>query len=88
MITKNTKLGIRQQCCLLQINRSLLYYNRRTVVDYTCLANALADIYLQYPVYGYRRLTACLKRQGHDINGKHVLRLMRPDGFMGNLPKT
>ena len=44
MITKNTKLGIRQQCCLLQINRSLLYYNRQSEVDDTCLANALADI--------------------------------------------
>ena len=87
MITKNTKLGIRQQCCLLQINRSLLYYNRRAIVDDTCLANALADIYRQYPVYGYRRLTACLKRQGHDINGKHVLRLMRQMGLRAIYPK-
>jgi putative transposase len=87
MITKNTKLGIRQQCCLLQINRSLLYYNRRTVADDTCLANALADIYQQYPVYGYRRLTACLKRQGHGVNGKHVLRLMRQMGLRAIYPK-
>ncbi len=88
MITKNTKLGIRQQCCLLQINRSLLYYNRRTVADDTCLANALADIYQQYPVYGYRRLTACLKRQGHGVNGKHVLRLMRQMGLRAIYPKS
>ena len=87
MITKNTKLGIRRQCCLLQINRSLLYYNRQSEVDDTCLANALADIYRQYPVYGYRRLTACLKRQGHDINGKHVLRLMRQMGLRAIYPK-
>ena len=87
MITKNTKLGIRQQCCLLQINRSLLYYNRRTVADDTCLANALADIYQQYPVYGYRRLTSCLKRQGHGVNGKHVLRLMRQMGLRAIYPK-
>ena len=87
MITKNTKFGIRQQCSLLQINRSLLYYNRQTVVDDTCLANALADIYQQYPVYGYRRLTACLKRQGHGVNGKHVLRLMRQMGLREIYPK-
>jgi putative transposase len=87
MITKNTKLGIRQQCCLLQINRSLLYYNRRTVADDACLANALADIYRQYPVYGYRRLTACLKRQGHGVNGKHVLSLMRQMGLRAIYPK-
>ena len=87
MISKNTKLEIRQQCCLLQINRSLLYYNRREVIDDTCLANALADIYQQYPVYGYRRLTACLKRQGHDVNGKHVLRLMRQMWLRAIYPK-
>ena len=87
MISKNTKLEIRQQCCLLQINRSLLYYNRREVIDDTCLANALADIYQQYPVYGYRRLTACLKCQGHDVNGKHVLRLMRQMWLRAIYPK-
>lgn len=87
MVTKNTKLGIRQQCCLLQINRSLWYYNHRNVVDDTCLANALVDIYQQYPVYGYRRLTACLKRRGHDVNGKHVLRLMRQMGLRAIYPK-
>ena len=87
MVTKNTKLGIRQQCCLLQINRSLLYYNHRDVFDDTCLANALVDIYQQYPVYGYRRLTVCLKRRGYAVNGKHVLRLMRQMGLRAIYPK-
>jgi putative transposase len=47
----------------------------------------LADIYQQYPVYGYRRLTACLKRQGHGVNGKHVLRLMRQMSLRAIYPK-
>jgi hypothetical protein len=54
---------------LLNINRSLLYYER-AVPDDTCIANAIADLYAQYPVYGYRRLTACLKRQGYAVNGR------------------
>ena len=62
MITKNTKLGIRQQCCLLQINRSLLYYNRQSEVDDTCLAKALADIYRQYPVYGLPTFDSLFKK--------------------------
>lgn len=47
MISKNTELGIRQQCYLLQINRSVLYYKPRLISDDTELANALADIYTQ-----------------------------------------
>jgi len=87
MISSNKKLAVRLQCRLLQVNRSMLYY-RRAVADDTCLANALADIYQQYPVYGYRRLTACLKRQGYAIiNGKHVLRLMRQMGLRAIYPK-
>jgi putative transposase len=53
-----------------------LYYER-AVPDDTCIANAIADLYAQYPVYGYRRLIACLKRQGYAVNGKHILRVMR-----------
>lgn len=49
----------------------------RAVPDDTCIANAIADLYAQYPVYDYRRLTACLKRQGYNVNGKHILRVMR-----------
>jgi putative transposase len=57
-----------------------LYYER-AVPDDTCIANAIADLYAQYPVYGYRRLTACLKRQGYAVNGKHILRVMRQMGL-------
>src|SRR5437763_14375849 len=32
---------------------------------------------LQWPVYGYRRITAELQRRGFEVNHKHVLRLMR-----------
>jgi len=77
MIEQKTQLSIRQQCNLLNLNRSLVYYKHVTKHDDTCLANAIAEIYTQYPIYGYRRLTACLKRQGYLINGKHVLRLMK-----------
>jgi len=62
-----------------------LYYER-AVLDDTCIANAIADLYAQYPVYGYRRLTVCLKRQGYEVNGKHILRLMRQMGLRAIYP--
>ena len=85
MINKKAQLSVREQCHLLRINRSLLYYER-TVPDDTCIANAIADLYAQYPVYGYRRLTACLKRQGYEVNGKHILRVMRQMGLRAIYP--
>lgn len=35
----------------------------------------------QFPGYGYRRVTRQLKRQGHHVNHKRVLRLMREHGL-------
>ena len=76
MVNFNSKLGIRQQCKLLELNRSRIYYQPKFIDD-TCLANMIAQIYKEYPVYGYRRITACLKRKNIKVNGKCVLRLMQ-----------
>lgn len=85
MINSNNQLATRLQCRLLQVNRSMLYY-KQAITNDTCLANALVEIYQQYPIYGYRRLTACLRRQGHLINSKCVLRLMRQMGLRAIYP--
>jgi len=37
----------------------------------------LQQIALQFPAYGYRRVTAEMKRRGLAVNHKRVLRLMR-----------
>jgi putative transposase len=76
MIGSTQHLSIRQQCRLLQVHRSSYAY-QPVVKDDTDLANRIAEIYEQYPVYGYRRITACLKREGVFANNKRVLRLMR-----------
>lgn len=39
-------------------------------------------ICLEWPRYGYRRVEAALKRMGHVVNGKRVLRLMRMDNLL------
>jgi putative transposase len=36
----------------------------------------------EFPCYGYRRLTAALKREGFAVNRKRVLRLMRQDNLL------
>src|SRR5512135_2757215 len=50
------------------------------------LRAALMELAGQWPTYGYRRLTAMLKRQGRPINTKHVRRLMHELGIVGRAP--
>lgn len=76
MVKKGTKLSVRCQSSLLGLNRSMLYYTQAQEQD-TEHANLIAEVYSQYPVYGYRRIQAHLNHQGHPINKKRVLRLMR-----------
>lgn len=76
MIDKTHKLSIRCQSELLSINRSSLYKKRKTKEDSFKICNLISEIYSSYPMYGYRRITAMLLRQGIVVNHKKVLRLM------------
>lgn len=78
MIDKNhPALSIRRQSVLLLLNRSSLYIKHKSRDDEIELCNMIAGIYSSYPIYGYRRITAMLNRQGVSVNHKTVLRLMR-----------
>ena len=46
------------------------------------LRDAMQQIALQFPAYGYRRITAELNRRGFAVNHKRVLRLMRQDNLL------
>lgn len=46
------------------------------------LRHRLQDLALNHPHYGYRRLTALLRREGHPANHKRVLRLTRLDNLL------
>lgn len=46
------------------------------------LRDELQKVALAFPVYGYRRLTAELRRRGFEVNHKRVLRLMREDNLL------
>jgi len=42
----------------------------------------MEQIALEFPRYGYRRMTAQLRRQGHLVNHKRVLRIMREENLL------
>ena len=46
------------------------------------LRDAMQQIALQFPAYGYRRITAELNRRAFAVNHKRVLRLMRQDNLL------
>lgn len=44
--------------------------------------DAMQQIALEFPAYGYRRITAELRRRGFEVNHKRVLRLMGEDNLL------
>ena len=46
------------------------------------LRDAMQQIALEFPSYGYRRITMELNRRGFAVNHKRVLRLMRQDNLL------
>lgn len=85
MIERHKPLGIREQCRLLGVNRSRIYY-QPSPRDEGPLVGRIEALYQAYPMYGYRRLTACLRREGLSVNGKRVLGLMRRQGLYAIYP--
>jgi len=77
MINKSYNVSLRRQSELLNINRSSLYFVQNSASRDHGVCNLIAEIYSNYPIYGYRRITAILRRQGVCINKKRVQRLMR-----------
>lgn len=49
--------------------------------------NLIDEEYTRDPSYGSRRLTAWLRREGHEVNRKRVIRLMRKMGIEAIYPK-
>jgi len=80
-------LSIRQQCTLLKVNRSTLYYRGADQGIDGQLANEIHEIWLEMPFYGYRRITAELRRRGYVINQKRVIRLMKEMNIQALYPR-
>jgi len=77
-----------RQCKLLGLSRTAYYYEPVGVDEFALILMRLIDEqYTRTPFYGVRRMTAWLKRQGHDVNRKRVRRLMGLMGLEAVYPK-
>lgn len=61
--------------------RSSFYHEARRRSDARKLDEALRRLAGRWPTYGYRRLTALLRRKGWRVNGKRVLNAMKRLGL-------
>jgi transposase InsO family protein len=78
---------IRLLCQLLGVPRSSVYYKAQAVPDGEAVFKAaLLDLAGQWPTYGYRRLTAMMRRLGWSVNAKRVRRWMAELGIDGSPP--
>jgi len=66
-------------CTALDCPRSSYYYQAVPASD-AALLTAIEQIVIRWPRYGYRRITAQLRREGWTVNSKVVRRLMQDVG--------
>jgi transposase InsO family protein len=71
---------ITEICLVLDLPRSSAYYQSQKMADMG-LRQAIQRLAGDYPTYGYRRITAMLKREGWAVNHKRILRIMNEMGL-------
>jgi len=82
------ELSIRKQCELLEISRSGYYYEPcPETAENLALMRRLDELHMERPVYGSRRLTVLLQREGRVVNRKRVVRLLQVMGVQAIYPK-
>ncbi len=78
-------------CELFEVSRSWYYEKptkaQRQAREDVALRDAIEHIVLEFPGYGYRRVTEALKRQGWCINHKKIVRVMRKESLLCQLKK-
>lgn len=83
--------SIRQLCQAAQVSRSWYLARSSTTARAegdTALRAAIEQIVLDFPGYGYRRVTKQLQRDGWTVNHKHVLRVMRQESLLCRLKRS
>jgi putative transposase len=77
-------------CELLSVSRSWYYQkpsSRHEAERDVALRDAIERIVLEFPGYGYRRVTEALKRRGWAVNHKKVLQVMRKESLLCQLKR-
>ena len=84
--TLSGEAPVRQLCALVGCAPSSYYYRAHSAPDLE-LRSQIEAIAVEFPRYGYRRITAELGRRGYRVNHKRVLRLMREANLVAEVKR-
>jgi putative transposase len=70
-----------QACRALGLARSSYYRNSTMSPESRRFQKQIVSLSQEHPRYGYRRVTALLRREGQEINPKRVQRVRRKEGL-------
>jgi len=82
--------AVRRLCALFRVSRSWWYARRKAgepSEEEVALRDAIERLVLDFPGYGYRRVTRALQRDGWQVNHKRVLRVMRHESLLCHLQR-
>jgi len=71
----------RRACQVIGQPRSTQQYAAKQRDDERPLVQRMLDLVRRHPRYGYRRVWALLRREGHRVNVKRIYRLWRKEGL-------
>ena len=71
----------RRACAALGQPRSTQRYQAKPRTDEAALCRRLRELVRRRPRFGYRRLTALVRREGWAVNAKRIHRLCRKEGL-------
>ena len=71
----------RGACQLVGISRSSARYQPKEQPEDAAFRSTVRDLANGHPGYGYRRITAILRREGSDVNHKRVQRVWKSEGL-------
>ena len=80
-----TQIDVSHLCNIAGLSRASFYrrFEDRPVLEADVeLLSQIQMLCLKHKYYGYRRITACLRRQGQVVNAKRIQRLMREDNLI------
>jgi len=89
MLEKDGPFNLSEQCELLSINQTSLYYRPKGVsARKVRILHRIDAIYTAYPYYGARRIAATLRREGYRICRATVSKYMAEMGLAAIYPKA
>ena len=85
------ELSARRLCALLGVSRAWYYAQQRAdtsaLAEAMRLRDAIERLALDFPGYGYRRVTKALQRDGWNVNHQRILRVMRRESLLCQLKR-